>query len=169
MDEAAGKAMADEVKSILAVLAGTVVELKEKLDKYPDLTEEMLKDGIAYALINGKYEGVASSGRNVVTYNPVTAATLEALDTFKIPVGKSQEILEGVKANLPEEIWNDLEDEPSGLPLDENVSSDEMQIQKAIESYWIRKAQMVAEREAEKAAMEDRGSLDVEPKNREKI
>lgn len=138
--EEAWKTLVDIIKGIRS----QANSLKSKLDNYPDITAGMKTDGVAYALINGKFEGIASAGRNVVTYNPTTAATLQALDEGRIPVGLSEEELEKVKANIPEDIWEELGRQAVTLeltPTTEEPSTDEEKIAQAIEAYRMRKAE----------------------------
>lgn len=131
-----------ELVDIIKTIRNQSNALQDKLDNYPDITAGMKTDGVAYALINGKFEGIASAGRNVVTYNPTTAATLQALDEGRIPVGLSEEELEKVKANIPEDIWQELGQKAQTLELTptEEPSTDEERIAQAIEAYRMRKA-----------------------------
>lgn len=121
---------------------------------------------LIYGVSNGSITGIASWGRNVMTYDPVAAATLKALETGIIPYGLSEEEMDEVKANIGEEIWAQLEmAKPSRNLKDETA----LKIEEAKAAFIARKAEEKAMSEMLGQESLESGNLDVEPKNGEKI
>lgn len=131
----------------------------------------MKSDGIVYAFINGQWEGIASAGRNVVTYNPTQSAALTALETGQVPVGLTPKEEREVK-NLLGDYWDQLED----VPVTANKESQDdiqdpftIKLEQAKAAFTARKlaeatAEMVETKEIESL---DSGNLNVEPKENE--
>lgn len=147
-------------KKVFTDLVATVKTLRDKLARYPDMTDTVLKDGVTYAFLNGKLEAIAGPNMDVLADNKVTAATLayQALQNDSLPNGLEPEMYDEIAEILGEEIFNDMAVKSSQTMELHPTPSIESLIEDAKAQYLLRKAERMAEAEA----VEQRDDLSVE-------
>lgn len=150
-------------------------KMKEKLDKYPDITEEMLKDGKGYVLCNGKFDDVFPSGSSPL-YQPAATAMSLALSSVSngklmVTTDTDPEMIEEVKELLGEELFNELATKNVQTMELQPVLSPEEKLKQAIAGYYQQKEAMARMTEEMKQTAENVEATklkDVEPKKEDK-